>query len=1027
MATLELKLLGGMELRLCGSPLKLRYPSAQALLAYLAVSGEPHSRDALADLLWGELTGPEAKANLRRVISSLRQDLAAYVELDGDLVTFNRAAPYTLDVELFGALLGGGDSVNALPAAQLEAALGLYRGDFLKGFTLPDAPDFDDWSLGRLEALKDLALAALRALAAQWIVRGRYGAAADALRRLLVLDPWSEEGCFQLLVLLALSGERDAALAEFRRYGRRLGGEFGEEPSRALRELATRIREGENVADLLRPPQHNLTAPPTPLLGRDALLAEVATRLTQPECRLLTLVGPGGVGKTRLGLEVGWQVLGGLRDGVFFVPLAPVSDPDLVAGLVVQALGLEARGNVSPAEILEGALRERQTLLILDNFEQVTGAAPLVAGLLGGCPQLKVLVTSRTPLRLRGEREVSVPPLPTPPEEPAPGLRPGPADPADPATLLGYPSVALFCERTRAVKADFRLGGDNALAVARICAQLDGLPLAIELAAARGKLLSPQALAARLGDRLGLLSRGAADLPERHQTLRATLAWSYDLLAEGEKRLFGRLGVAVGGCSLELAAALAGEADADDAEETLASLLDKSLLGRVAAEEGAPRLVMLETVREYALERLAESPREERASRERHAGYFSALLGRLRLPLLYAEKEAMREVGRDLANIRAAWLWAAAEGRAALMQPTSLLKFFSFSGRYREGIRLFADAAERLGDDGDAEMRGHLYSSLAWFYHRIGDMAGAVGAAERGVGVLRPLGRPELSAAAVDTLAGVLFSGGDFRGSRHRYLEALELFGRADMRSEYARTFGNLALLASALGDYPEALALYERQRELYSPPVPEQTAWAAYSLVSKGAIYYQSGDLGAAQSLLEEAYALSRTLDDVDIQMRAAFELGLTVLAAGAAERAQTLLDEALALALAADDAAQAALAHTGLAQAAMDTDRQGAASHLREALVTVKDTGLTAVLLGCLLGVAELWLRLSRHDEARSLLLLVRDHPASWAHDRRRAERLLGSRQPASTSRETDLTILSARTLAHLGDLVGDCTGFV
>src|SRR5215210_1390537 len=341
---------------------------------------------------------------------------------------------------------------------------------------------------------------------------------------------------------------------------------------------------------------NNLPAQPTPLVGREREVAEVTQRLLAPETRLLTLTGPGGTGKTRLALQAATDLLEEFEGGTFFVPLAALTDPKLVTSAVATPLGVLEAPDRPLEEGIKEHLREKKVLLVLDNFEQILQGAQLVARLLAACPDLKVLATSRIPLGIYGEREYPVPPLSLPDPERLPSLE----------RLTQYEAVRLFIERARDARPDFSLTNENAPTVAEICARLDGLPLAIELAAARVKVLTPQKMLDRLSDRLKLLARGARDLPERQRTLRATMEWSHALLAEGEKVLFAMLSVFAGGRTLEAIEAIC-DAEGDlpvDVLDGVEPLADKSLLREEEGPGGEPRFVMLETIHQYAKEKL---------------------------------------------------------------------------------------------------------------------------------------------------------------------------------------------------------------------------------------------------------------------------------------------------------------------------------------------------------------------------------------------------------------------------------------
>ena len=452
---------------------------------------------------------------------------------------------------------------------------------------------------------------------------------------------------------------------------------------------------------------NNLPLQPTPLVGREREVAEITDRVRSEEVRLLTLTGPGGTGKTRLALQAAADLLEEFEDGVFFVALATITDPELVPSTIAGPLGVKESAEQPLIESLKSYLQEKHLLLVLDNFEQVVQEAPVVGELVAACPKLKALATSRTPLRLYSEQEYPIPPLALPDPKLLPPVK----------VLTQYEAVRLFVERARAVKADFSVTNENAPAVAEICARLDGLPLAIELAGARIRMLSPQAMLTRLGNRLKLLKGGARDLPTRQQTLRGAIDWSYDLLEEEEKTLFGRLSVFSGGRTLEAIEEICDPEGDLDALEGVESLLQKSLLRREEGVGGESRFVMLETVHEYARERL-EASDEAEETRRLHAEYFLALAEEAEPELSGADQLACLErLEAEHDNLRAALSWSLEkEPETALRLAGALARFWEMRARFLEGSSWLEAALRlerpcrrgrhRLGHAGEALERG---------------------------------------------------------------------------------------------------------------------------------------------------------------------------------------------------------------------------------------------------------------------------------------------------------------------------------
>ena len=613
MPRLALYLLGPPRIERDGTPVQMRRRKAVALLTYLVRTGSTHSREKLATLLWPESDQSRALANLRVALVALNDALGeGWLVIDRENVRLS-PDPSTdlgqelwLDVHQFRDRLAACRTHDHPPErvcpeclSALAEAVDLYRDDFLAGFTIPDSPAFDEWQFFQTESLRGELAGALERLVHGHGTRGEYGAALPYARRWVALDSLHEPAHRLLMQLYAWSGQRAAALRQYTECERILREELDAPPEEETTQLYQTIQAHRELPPPVDAPaeapaspvagsawspeatRHNLPASPTPFIGREAQLAEVREMLTRPEVRLLTLVGAGGMGKTRLAIEIAAGLLDAFPDGVFFVPLAPVDDPALVVPAVATTLGVRESAGNPLLESLQYSLRDRQLLLVVDNFEHLLPAARALNELLSAAPRLKVLVTSRASLHVYGEHEYPVPPMIIPDPETLALSR---IEGSFLDRLAQVEAVQLFAQRARAVRADFALSEENAPAVAEVCTRLDGLPLAIELAAAWGKMLTPAEIAGEIERGLDFLEAEWRDVPARQRSMRAVFDHSWRLLTPREQDVLQVLSVFRGGFTRRAAGRVAGASLRE-----LMSLLNKSLLQRTAAPSDALR------------------------------------------------------------------------------------------------------------------------------------------------------------------------------------------------------------------------------------------------------------------------------------------------------------------------------------------------------------------------------------------------------------------------------------------------------
>jgi predicted ATPase/DNA-binding SARP family transcriptional activator/tetratricopeptide (TPR) repeat protein len=863
---LRLYFLGAPRIEREGAAVGTDRRKAVALLAYLALTAVPHSRDSLAARFWPESDQSSALAYLRRTLWELNQMLGpGPIAADREQVAFVGGDGLWLDVAEFRRLAGQSG------ATALAKAAALYGGEFLAGFNLRDAPEFDTWQYETAESLRRQLAQTLQTLSAHHGETGEGETAVSYARRWLNLDPLDEAPHRQLMRLYAGMGQRGAALRQYEQCLALLEEELGAKPAPETIALYDAIRAGELAAlpapsDPMMSPLldgettavcHNLPAQLTHFVGRGHELAEIRRLFTADDCRLLTLLGPGGSGKSRLALQLATQFVEQeperFADGVYFVPLASLASPEQIPAALAFAMQFTARRDEQPLrqQIIE-FLRFKQILLALDNYEHLlAGDGPLfLADMLAAAPRLKILTTSRLRLNVQGEQLYLVPGMHLPDMATAVAWQ-------QPADAEGYSAIQLFTQTARRADPNFRLTTENVLDVVRICHLVDGLPLGIELAAGWLALLSPAEIAEEIARSLDFLETEQRDVPERQRSLRSVFNYTWDLLSEAERRIFARLSIFSGGFSREAAQAVAGAGLRD-----LMGLVTKSLLWR--GENG--RYQVHELLRQYAHERLAADPDLSAQTRDHFIAYFTEFL--------QAQGEQLKGSGQEAAitlleldeeNCRLAWQWAAQGGDFArvLAGLEGLILFYVSRSIYaslglllREGLAavetavastpatplarrallsLLAARAWSLADDissqepremarramqlvvaeGAQRDLGILYALLSMSYTWHVDINEGLNHFRHGLSLSRESGDPFAIALFLDMLGGTL-STFDPDEARQCLNEAIAITRRLDCSLLLARNLQTLAQIEAINRQYEKAFRLLEECQEIY-------------------------------------------------------------------------------------------------------------------------------------------------------------------------------------------------------------------
>jgi predicted ATPase/DNA-binding SARP family transcriptional activator len=1000
MPRLSLRFLGPPIIELDGEPVHLGRHKAVALLAYLALTGQPHSRDALATLLWPELDQSHARGQLRRTLSLLNRTLGRqWLAVDRETAAWAGEAEAWVDVDVLRerltACVGHSHSSQETCAECIPLrteAVDLYRDGFLAGFTLPDAPAFDEWQFFEGEGLRDEAADALQRLARLYGDQGDYDAAIPYARRWLALDPLHEPAQRELMALYARSGQRAAALRQYGECERVLGEELGVAPSPETKALYERIRDHPGTRSLAE--NGSLGSLPeqlTPFVGRERELAELSALLSPTaEARLVTVVGPGGMGKTRLALEAVSRQLDLYPDGVWFVPLASAESAEAIAPTVAQVLGMSFFGPDPPGQQLLRYLRGKRMLLVLDNLEHLLEGVDLLVEILRTDPGVRILVTSRARLNARGEQVLVLHGMNYPERGEGRPL-------AD--EMQRYDSVGLFARSARRARPTFELQEEDLPHVARICQLAQGMPLAILLAAAWVPALSTAEIAAEMERSLDFLAADWRDEPERHHSMRAMFDATWQRLTEKERAVFARLSVFRGGFTREAAQVVAG-ADL----RTLSALVIKSLLQR----DRGGRYEVHELLRQYAEGKLEEVPEEREEALDKHAAYYTEFLACQELDIW---KGTLEETLREIDNIRAAWRRVTAHGDVAQIHQCLCSLWILYQGSFlaQEGEPVFAEATKvlqpRTGEEVDEEraaawglalvMQGYF---AAWFGH----VDRGTACVEEGLSVLHRLGeRREIAVGNLVAVSGVLHLEGTSR-ARQLLEESLALSRKLDLHPVMVMVLAQYNLAFLALHDDGTVAEQYAREALAVARQIDDRYG-AALVLTMLGHIAYGRADHAQARQYYERGLALFQQTGHLWAVGRLCSHLGDVAIAIGdygAAEehhrRALTRYRELgfywVEVSAPIGGCWGVPISMQRLGDVALSVgDAVGAWKHYRDSVQMAIDHPYPELQLYVLLGPARLWIQEGHVERAVELAALAWHHRASVEETRDRADELL------------------------------------
>jgi len=904
MARLQLSFLGPFQAHLDGQPLQgFVSQKVRALLAYLSVErARPHSRETLAALFWPDRPEPLPRKNLRDALANLRKVLR-----DGEMeppflsisrwdLRFNPQSDYWLDVEAFAGWIEEAHAhrhrrvETCRPCVRrMEQAVALYRDDFLSGLVVNGSPRFHDWLIIRQERYRQMALEALAVLVAHYERRRQYHRAIQYARLQVEMDPWRESAHRQMMRLLALNGNRSAAIRQFHTCKKILAQELSAEPVQETRDLYARILRGETI-----PPSaaqaDNLPQGHSSFVGRAAEREQLRELLHQPDCRMITLTGPGGVGKTRLALQLASEEAYAFREGVCFVPVTGLRSAEALWLALAERLDIPLQQGKPARQQVLTSLRGKEILLLLDGFEYLlacdSGSADVLVEIVQQCAGVVLLVTSREVIRLRAERVFRMQGLPYPPEGAA--LAPARA-------VEQYPALRLFLERARSVQPDFSLE-ETLPDVVQICRLLNGLPLGVELAAGWVHRLPCRRIAAAVQENLSALSSPWADVPDRHHSLEAVFAYSWNMLADEERHCLQAVSVFEAGFDVPAAAAVTA-ADGRAVESLLAALADKSL---VQMASGGTRYEMHHLIRQYALRKLAENPAEHQAVYRRHAAWYAAFL-QSQEAHLQDERilETLGRIRRESANVRLAWRWMLQHRALDLVEQcaAALFHFYLRQGWTAEGAEAFSAAVEALQSEQDTSpalfARLQAYQGVLAF--RNGAPQQARPALEAALRLARRLEAWETAALCARFMGEISDWMGEYEQARSWGRAALEMYQTLQNHAGQGECYNFLARVADRTGNDREAQRLWEESLHYLSR---SGNLFERMSVLNNlGIALRRQREYARSEACLYEALEIAETLQNAYTIAGICNNLGLLERVRGNQEQARAFFQRSLAL----------------------------------------------------------------------------------------------------------------------------------